>query len=71
MAKTTTDKTEGGPAATAAPLKFRDLLYTSRVLIIPKTERTLAVSKGHVEVQADDAEALAYLTDHQEFARKE
>lgn len=71
MAKTTTDKPEGAQAAAAARLTFRDLLYTSRVLIMPKTERTLPVSKGLVDVAADDAEVVAYLTDHKEFVPKE
>lgn len=56
---------------TSAPdllLKFRDKVYTSRTLIIPKTTRILPVAKGLVEVQPDDAEALAFLTGNEEFA---
>jgi hypothetical protein len=80
MAKTPTDKIEETsatpqgsvvPTAAAARFTFRDLLYTSRVLITPKTERSLFVSKTQVDVAADDAEAIAYLTDHKEFVPKE
>ncbi|WP_223432549.1 hypothetical protein [Pseudomonas sp. GL-B-26] len=56
------------PSAVSELLKFRDLVYTSRTLIIPKSTRTLPVAKGLVEVQSDDAEALAFLLDHEEFA---
>jgi len=56
------------PSAVSELLKFRDLVYTSRTLIIPKSTRKLPVAKGLVEVQPDDAEALAFLTGNEEFA---
>ena len=70
MAKT--EKPVSDELATLEPasnlLKFRDLVYTSRTLIIPKSARTLPVAKGLVEVQPDDAEALAFLNGNEEFA---
>ena len=48
-------------------LKFRDKVYTSRTLIIPKTGRTLAVAKGLIEVSASDEQALSYLKGNEEF----
>lgn len=70
MAKT--EKPAGDELATSEPvparLKFRDLVYTSRTLIIPQSGRPLPVAKGLVEVQSDDAEALAFLKANEEFA---
>lgn len=56
--------------ALAAPdlrLAFRDTVFTSRTLIIPDSDRTLAVAKGRIEVSASDEQALSYLKTHQEF----
>jgi len=47
--------------------KFRDKVYTSRTLIIPKTGRTLPVAKGLVEVATSDSEALSFLKANEEF----
>jgi hypothetical protein len=60
------------PAEAVAPardllLTFRDKVFTSRTLIIPDSDRTLAVAKGRVEVSASDEQALSYLKTHQEF----
>lgn len=55
------------PAAAALLLTFRDKVYTSRTLIIPKTNRTLPVAKGVVEVLASDEQALNYLEANVEF----
>lgn len=48
-------------------LTFRDKVYTSRTLIIPKTNRTLPVAKGVVEVLASDEQAVNYLRANVEF----
>ena len=48
-------------------LTFRDKVYTSRTLIIPKTNRTLSVAKGVVEVSASDEQPLNYLKANVEF----
>ncbi|WP_272233443.1 hypothetical protein [Pseudomonas syringae] len=42
---------------------YRDKLFTSRTLILPD-DRTLAVAKGIVTAQADDAVALECLRAH-------
>ncbi|WP_024674077.1 hypothetical protein [Pseudomonas syringae] len=42
---------------------YRDRLYTSRTLILPDG-RTLAVAKGIVTAQADDAVAVQCLSTH-------
>lgn len=60
------------PAEAVAPardllLTFRDKVFTSRTLIIPGSDRTLAVAKGRIEVSASDEQALSYLKTHQEF----
>lgn len=60
------------PAEAVAPardllLTFRDKVFTSRTLIIPNTDRTLAVAKGRIEVSASDEQALSYLKTHKEF----
>lgn len=53
---------EQSPVADAALLvTYRDTLFTSRTLILPKDGRALPVLKGRVAVPATDAEALAYL----------
>lgn len=67
-------KTTEKPAAAAAPdllLTFRDKVFTSRTLIIPDSKRTLAVTKGVVEVSASDEQAVSYLKAHQEFEAQE
>lgn len=65
------EKTASDELATPAPvpalLKFRDLVYTSRTLIIPPSGRPLPVAKRLLEVQPDDAEALAFLKGNEEF----
>ena len=67
MAKTT-EKPDGeqSPAADLL-LKFRDTVYTSRTLIVPDSNRTLAVAKSCVEVSASDGQAVSYLKAHAEF----
>jgi hypothetical protein len=48
-------------------LSFRDKVFTSRTLIIPKSKRTLAVAKGRVAVSASDEQAVSYLKINPEF----
>lgn len=61
-------KTSETPVAGTQPSStFRDKLYTSRTLILPRSGRPLAVFKAQVTVQATDAEALEYLKAHEEF----
>lgn len=48
-------------------LKFRDKVYTSRLLIVPDTDRTLPVSKGVVEVPVSDTDAVKFLKANAEF----
>ena len=48
-------------------LTFRDLIYTSRTLVVPGVERTYPVAKGRVEVPAIDDEAVRFLTASEEF----
>jgi hypothetical protein len=59
------------PAADQSPtdllLTFRDKVYTSRILIIPDSDRTLSVAKGRVEVSVSDEQAVAYLKAHPEL----
>lgn len=67
-------KTIEKPATPAAPdllLTFRDTVYTSRTLVIPGSDRTLAVAKARVEVSASDEQAVSYLKSHQEFVAQE
>ena len=54
-------------SATSELLKFRDKVYTSRLLIVPDTDRTLAVNKGVVEVLASDTDAVKFLKANAEF----
>ncbi|SDX05084.1 hypothetical protein SAMN05444064_110213 [Pseudomonas syringae] len=51
------------PAAPVTVRTYRDTLYTSRTLIL-SDGRTLAVAKGFVTAQADDAIALQCLNAH-------
>ncbi|MEB0223587.1 hypothetical protein [Pseudomonas sp. 10S4] len=48
-------------------LKFRDKVYTSRLLIVPDTDRTLPVNKGVVEVPVSDTDAVKFLKANEEF----
>lgn len=68
----TLKKTAAAPPAPeqAAQVTFRDTVYTSRVLILPKN-RQLAVARGQVSVSADDADALAYLDAHADLKRSQ
>ena len=61
---------EQAPAASAS-LTFRDLLYTSRTLVVPGTDRTYPVAKGLVVVPVSDKEAVAFLKAHSEYAARE
>jgi hypothetical protein len=70
MAKATA-KSDGDQSPAANLLKFRDTVFTSRTLCIPGTERTLPVVKATVEVEADDAQALAFLQGNTEFVALE
>jgi hypothetical protein len=67
-----TSKTKEVSAASEAPAPatlsvFRDTLYTSRVLILLDTERTLKVEKGQVAVASDDTVAIEYLHGRKDF----
>jgi hypothetical protein len=72
MAKTI-DKpaTEEQSTTSPASLTFRDLLYTSRTLVVPGTDRTYPVAKGLVVVPVSDKEAVAFLKAHSEYAAQE
>ncbi|AHZ72634.1 hypothetical protein OU5_5555 [Pseudomonas mandelii JR-1] len=71
MAKTIdTPVSDEQPIALPVPelrLKFRDKVYTSRTLIIPRSGRALSVAKGLVEVATSDSEALTFLKASEEF----
>ena len=70
MAKTTTTldgEVQAASELTPERLKFRDKVYTSRILIIPETDRTLPVSKGVVEVLVSDTDAVKFLKANAEF----
>lgn len=54
-----------------ASLTFRDLVYTSRTLVVPGTDRTYPVAKHLVVVPASDKEAVAFLKAHSEYAPQE
>ncbi|WPN45094.1 hypothetical protein [Pseudomonas sp. P8_241] len=71
-----TSKTKDVPTTTEAPAPatlsvFRDTLYTSRVLVLLETERTLKVEKAQVAVASDDAVALEYLRGRKDFVAVE
>lgn len=72
MAKTI-EKPETEVQATVAPasLTFRDLVYTSRTLVVPDTDRTYPVAKGLVVVPDSDKEAVAFLKANSEYAAQE
>ncbi|WP_223538832.1 hypothetical protein [Pseudomonas sp. BF-R-12] len=70
MAKTTTTlagEEQAAPELALERLKFRDMVYTSRTLIIPETDRALPVSKGLVEVLVSDTDAVKFLKANAEF----
>ncbi|CAH0315050.1 hypothetical protein SRABI89_04989 [Pseudomonas koreensis] len=48
-------------------LKFRDKLYTSRLLIVPGTDRSYPVDKATVVVPASDIEAVKFLKASEEY----
>ncbi len=48
-------------------LKFRDKLYTSRLLIVPGTDRSFPVDKSTVVVPASDVEAVKFLKASDEY----
>jgi hypothetical protein len=48
-------------------LKFRDKLYTSRLLIVPGTDRSYPVEKATVVVPASDIEAVKFLKASEEY----
>lgn len=63
--------TEEQTTAVVASLTFRDLVYTSRTLVVPDTDRTYPVAKGLVEVPESDKEAVAFLRGSSEYAAQE
>ncbi|MEB2647610.1 hypothetical protein SOP86_18380 [Pseudomonas canadensis] len=63
--------TEEQTPAAPASLVFRDLLYTSRTLVVPGTARTYPVAKGLVAVPESDKEALDFLKGSSEYAAQE
>ena len=72
MAKTI-EKPETEEQATVAPasLTFRDLVYTSRTLVVPGTDHTYPVAKHLVVVPESDKEAVAFLKASSEYAAQE
>ncbi|TKJ80167.1 hypothetical protein PkoCFBP13504_19710 [Pseudomonas koreensis] len=62
---------EPAPPSSAFPspefLKFRDKLYTSRLLIVPGTDRSYPVDKTTVVVPASDIEAVKFLKASEEY----
>ncbi|MGA5721502.1 hypothetical protein ACPCWF_23145 [Pseudomonas atacamensis] len=77
MAKIDTTSTEvqtsSEPAIASSPfsspelMKYRDKLYTSRLLIVPGTDRSYPVDKATVVVPASDLEAVKFLKASEEF----
>lgn len=53
--------------ATPELLKFRDKVYTSRLLIVPGADRSFPVSKGVLEVPVSDIDAVKFLKANDEF----
>lgn len=49
------------PFSSPGLLKYRDKLYTSRLLIVPGTDRSYQVDKATVVVPASDIEAVKFL----------
>lgn len=57
-----------GDLKSVGPVRvFRDKLYTSRTLILPDSDRSLAVFKALLWVAETDTEALDYLKANEEF----
>jgi hypothetical protein len=58
-----------GSSIFSAPefLQFRDKLYTSRLLIVPGTDRSYPVDKAVVAVPASDTDAVKFLKANEEF----
>ncbi|MER2104395.1 MAG: hypothetical protein ABS999_21155 [Pseudomonas atacamensis] len=48
-------------------LKFRDKLYTSRLVIVPGTDRSYLVENATVVVPASDIEAVKFLKASEEY----
>ncbi|MDZ3825609.1 hypothetical protein [Pseudomonas monsensis] len=48
-------------------LKFRDKLYTSRLVIVPGTDRSYPVEKAMVVVPVSDIEAVKFLKTSEEY----
>lgn len=72
MAKTNEKPvTEEQTPAAPALLTYRDLVYTSRTLVVPGTERTYPVVKALVVVPESDKEAAAFLKASSEYAAQE
>ena len=77
MAKIDTTVTEVQPSSEPAIasstfsshefMKFRDKLYTSRLLIVPCTDRSYPVDKATVVVPASDIEAVKFLKTSEEY----
>lgn len=65
----TTSKKLTDASASAAPTVFRDILYTSRVLILPDG-RQLAVAEGRVSAPTGDSTALEYLSKHPDLQQE-
>lgn len=63
--------TEDQAQASPALLTFRDLVYTSRTLVVPGTDRTYPVVKSLVAVPETDKEAAAFLKGSAEYAALE
>ncbi len=56
-------------SASTGPAVFRDILYTSRVLILPDG-RQLAVAQGRVSADVGDSTALEYLSKHPDLQQE-
>jgi hypothetical protein len=55
------------PLSSPEFLKFRDKLYTSRLLIVPGTDRSYPVEKAAVVVPVSDIEAVKFLKASEEY----
>ncbi|WP_238349996.1 hypothetical protein [Pseudomonas sp. SWRI111] len=55
------------PFSSPELLKYRDKLYTSRLLIVPGTDRSYPVDKATVVVPASDTEAVKFLKTSDEY----
>lgn len=63
--------TEEQAITASASLTFRDLVYTSRSLVVPDSDRAYPVVKSLVVVPESDKEAVAFLKAHNEYAAQE